>query len=341
MFILGLEGTDLKKNPNLEKGLQEGLGGVIFFTQNIKTVPQIKDLIKNIEKKSATKPFLSIDQEGGRVERTENIHGGKKYLSAKFAAERGEEFLKTQTEEIAIELKDLGFNLNFAPCLDVNTNPNNPIIGERAISNTADEVIKFGTIVTETYLKHGIIPCTKHFPGHGDAGVDSHVSLPKIDLTLDEMEKFHIEPFKKVQAPMIMVAHMHCTAFDKEEIASSLSENVVKKYLIEKMNYKGLIITDDMVMGAISEKGKVKSGKEESAHSSQLTAHSVQAIKAGVNILLYRNSADQTIEIVENLAKLAESDELLRGNIDNSYNKIVEFKKLYFETYQNFSQQGD
>ena len=316
MFIMGLEGTDLPNNPNLIKALQNGLGGVIFFTENIKTVPQIKNLINNIEKESTTKPFLSIDQEGGRVERTENIHGGKKYLSAKFAAERGEEFLKTQTEQIALELKDLGFNLNFAPCLDVNTNPNNPIIGERAFANTPDEVIKFGKIVTETHLKHGIIPCTKHFPGHGDAGVDSHISLAKIDLPLEEMEKFHIEPFKKVQAPMIMVAHMHCTAFDEDEIPSSLSQNVVKKYLIETMNYKGLIITDDMVMGGVL--------------GQDATSACTQAIKAGVNILLYRNSDDQTIEIIENLTRLAEFDKTLRENIENSYAKIVDFKKSYF-----------
>ena len=333
MFILGLEGTELKNNPNLKNALQEGLGGVIFFTQNIKTAPQIKDLIKNIKKESKIPPFLSIDQEGGRVERTENIHGGKKYLSAKFAAEKGKDFLKTQTTQIALELKDLGFNLNFAPCLDVNTNPDNPIIGERAFSNTPDKVIKFGQIVAKTYLENGIIPCGKHFPGHGDTSIDSHVSLPKIDLSLEEMEKSHIKPFKKVQTPMIMVAHLHCTAFDREEIPSSLSTNVLN-YLRKKLNYKGLIITDDMIMGAIGQKAKYKKQNEDSVHCSPLTAQSIQAIKAGVNILLYRNSNDETIEIIENLAKMAEYDEVLRENIESSYNKIIDFKKsLHFSKF--------
>ena len=163
MYILGLEGGELENNENLKKALNDGLGGVIFFTQNIKTPDQIKDLIKNINAQCEVPPFLSIDQEGGRVERTENIHNGKKYLSAKFAAEKGEEFLKNQTEQIAIELKNYGFNLNFAPCLDVNTNPNNPIIGERAFSNDTDEVIKYGKIVTETYIENGIIPVQNIF----------------------------------------------------------------------------------------------------------------------------------------------------------------------------------
>lgn len=316
MFILGMEGLDLYENSNLINSLKNGLGGVIFFTQNIKTTEQFKQLIKNIKKESTNSipfnpPFLSIDQEGGRVERTENIFGGKKFLSAKFAAENGEKFVEDQTEQISLLLKNFGANLNFAPCLDVNTNPNNPIIGERAFSDNADEVIKFGRIVVDTYLKNGIIPCVKHFPGHGDASVDSHISLPKIDISLAEMEKNHIKPFKEVDAPMIMVAHMHCTDFDKEEIPSSLSKNVIG-YLRKELNYQGLIITDDMVMGSIL-------GLDGTTACSR-------AIKAGVNILLYRNSFDETIQIIENLAQLAEKDEELCKNIEISYQKIVEFK---------------
>lgn len=329
MFILGLEGEELSNNPNLISALHNGLGGVIFFTQNIKTSEQFKHLINDIKKESEIHPFLSIDQEGGRVERTENIFEGKKFLSAKFAAEKGENFLRKQTEQISYLLNDLGINLNFAPVLDVNTNPDNPIIGERAFSNDPDEVIKYGKIVTQTYLENGIIPCTKHFPGHGDASVDSHIALPKIDLSLDEMEKIHIRPFKKVDSPMIMVAHLHCSAFDKETIPSSLSKNVIG-YLRKNLNYQGIIITDDMVMGGVTN-GKWKRENEKevdysTSHLSPLTSHSIQAIKAGVNILLYRNSFDETIQIIEDLAKSAETDEELHNNINISFEKIKESK---------------
>jgi beta-N-acetylhexosaminidase len=347
MFILGLEGEKLANNPNLINALNNGLGGVIFFTQNIKTTEQFKKLIKDIRQEAKIPPFLSIDQEGGRVERTENIFGGKcnltlcetsspvvvegkKFLSAKFVAEKGENFLRKQTEQISYLLKDFGINLNFAPVLDVNTNPDNPIIGERAFSNDPDEVIKFGKIVIETYLKNGIIPCAKHFPGHGDANVDSHIALPRIDLSLEEMEKNHIRPFKEVDAPMIMVAHLHCSAFDKEEIPSSLSKSVIG-YLRNNMNYKGVIITDDMVMGAIGEDAKRQRGREaekdKNYASMRLCVYaSLKAIKAGVNILLYRNSFDETIQIIEDLAELAESDEELRNNINASFEKIGELK---------------
>lgn len=308
MFILGLEGENLSDNTNLISALENNLGGVIFFTQNIKTEEQFKKLVKEIKSKAKTVPFLSIDQEGGRVERTENLFGGKKYLSG---GKCGIDFLKEQTTQISRELKDFGINLNFAPVLDVNTNPDNPIIGERAFSDNTDEVIKFGKIVTETYLENGIIPCTKHFPGHGDASVDSHISLPVIDLELNNYIKNHIRPFKEVPSPMIMVAHLHCKAFDKEEVPSSLSKNVVG-YLINELNYRGLIITDDMVMGGVL--------------GVDGTQACIKAIKAGINILLYRNSDDETIEIIEKIAKLAQKDRELLVNIEQSYKKITDFK---------------
>ena len=314
MFIMGLDGDNLAQNPNLETALQEGLGGVIFFTQNIKSKEQIKNLTAEIKSIAKIPPFLSIDEEGGRVERTENLFGGKKFLSAKFAAQKGENFLTEQTVQISRLLKDLGFNLNFAPCLDVNTNPQNPIIGERAFSDKTDEVIKFGEIVVQTYLNNGIIPCTKHFPGHGDASVDSHLSLPVMDMPLDKMEELHIKPFEEVFSPMIMVAHLHCKAFDEEKIPSSLSKNVIN-YLRNNINFKGLIITDDMVMGGVS--------------SFDATENCIKAIKAGVNILLYRDSHDETLQIVQNITETALVDEKLAKNIEISYEKILELKNQF------------
>lgn len=311
MFILGLEEDHLINGSNLEIALKNGLGGVILFTKNIKTIEQTKKLNENIKKTALISPFLSIDQEGGRVERTENIFNGKKFLSAKFAAEKGTDFLIKQTEEISNLLKSMYFNLNFAPCLDVNSNPENPIIGERAFSNKTDDVIKFGKIVTETYGKNGIITCAKHFPGHGDASTDSHISLPKIDLALEEMEKIHIKPFIEIKTPMMMIAHLYCTAFDSEEIPSSLSKNVIN-YLLEKINYKGLVISDDMVMGGVTKEDSLKTA--------------IKAINAGINILLYRHSDEKTIDIIHKIAEMAQKDPELNKNIELSYEKITNFK---------------
>lgn len=307
MFILGTDGDGYKK------ALSNGLGGMIFFTKDIQTPNQFKTLINDIKSISKITPFLSIDQEGGRVERTENIHNGKKYLSAKFAFEKGENFLKKQTENIANELKSYGINLNFAPCIDVNTNPNNPIIGERAFSSTPDDVIRAEKIVSQTYRENGIIPCAKHFPGHGDANTDSHLTLPEINLTLQEMEKTHIKPFKACakNIEMVMVAHLHCTCFEKDVIPTSLSKKTIS-YLREKLGFEGVTISDDMIM-----KGVAKFGNIEACE---------MGIRAGLNMFIYRNSTPQTINIIETIAKKAETDDELRQNIEKSYEKITHLK---------------
>lgn len=311
MFILGTDGGEYKK------ALENGLGGIIFFTHDILTSEQFPKLVKECRDIALIPPFLSIDQEGGRVERTENIHNGKKYLSARFAYEKGLDFLEFQTTEIAQELKCYGLNLNFAPCIDVNTNPNNPIIGERAFSNKVDEVIKAEAIVSQTYRKNGIIPCVKHYPGHGDANADSHLSLPQIDLPMKEMEKIHIKPFKTAienGIEMIMAAHLHCTCFEQKAVPTSLSKTALS-YLRNQLGFNGIIISDDMVM-----KGVASFGETEAVE---------MGIRAGLNMFIYRNSTPETIKIIETVAQKAHSDKELAGMIELSYEKICNLKQLF------------
>lgn len=304
MFILGT-------GEALDEALSKGLGGVIFFTRDIQTVEQFKNLIAEIKSKAEVAPFLSIDQEGGRVERTENLH--PRYLSPRFAFQKGEEFLKSQSREIAQELKGYGINLNFAPCADVNTNPNNPIIGERSFSSDTDEVIRGVNIVSEEFRANGIIPCLKHFPGHGDADKDSHLALPCIDLPLAEMEKIHIRPFRE-KADMIMVAHLHCTCFDKEVLPTSLSKNAVG-YLRNEIGYEGVVISDDMVMKGVQDFGAVEA--------------CVMAILAGVDMFIYRNADLDTIKVIEGVIAKAENNEALKRQILKANERIEALKKKY------------
>jgi len=307
MFILG--------TGNLDLALNKGLGGVIFFQKDIDTKEQFTELIKSLNKKALIPPFMSIDQEGGRVERTKNIH--EPYLSAKFAYEKGEEFLKDQTQKISDELKSYGINLNFAPCADVNTNPNNPIIGERAFSDKVEDVIKGVKIVSEVYRKNGIVPCLKHFPGHGDTDKDSHVEMPVYNFSLSEAEKTHIRPFSENinDAEMVMVAHMYCPCFDRNKIIpASISKNVIN-YLRKNLNYEGIVITDDMVMGGIS-------------GISPLEA-CIVGIDAGVNMFIFRNSDDKTLSMLEDLLKTVEKSEFLKSQVMKSYEIITEIKSRY------------
>ncbi len=307
MFILGTDGGGYKE------ALRCGLGGIIFFTKDILNAEQIKNATDECRKMALIPPFLSIDQEGGRVERTENIHGKKKYLSARYAFEQG--ILASQTAEIAQELRSYGINLNFAPCIDVNTNPANPIIGERAYSDKTEEVIEAEKIVSRTYQQNGIIPCVKHFPGHGNASVDSHLGLPEIDIPLNEMERLHIAPFKSAienGIDMVMVAHLHCTCFDKEVLPTSLSENALH-YLRNNLGFKGVAISDDMIMKGVAEQ------------FTPLEA-CVKGIKAGLNMFIYRHSTPDIIETIENIVELAKTDAVLSEKIDDSFNRIIKLK---------------
>ena len=295
----------------LDKALAKGLGGVIFFTRDIHSKEQFQALINDIKQKAVYKLFLSIDQEGGRVERTENIHA--RYLSPRFAYERGEEFLRNQTKKIAQELKDYGINLNFAPCADVNTNPKNPIIGERAFSDKTDNVVNAVKISVQTYRENGIIPCLKHFPGHGDASKDSHLTLPIIDLPMSIMENIHIKPFKEnLDAEMIMAAHLHCTCFDNEPIPASLSKNVIG-YLRDVLKYDGVVITDDMVMNGVQNFG--------SAEACKMT------IKAGVDMFIFRDADENAVNTIEKLIVDAKEDEVLMAKILESDLRIESLKK--------------
>lgn len=309
MFILGLDGN------GYHQALKDGLGGIIFFSKDITSAEQFRNLTLEIKKEAKISPFLSIDQEGGRVERTENIHNGKKYLSAKYAFAKGEEFLAKQTDEIAKELKSYGVNLNFAPCIDVNTNPNNPIIGERAFSDNSDDVILGEKIVTAEYRKNGIVPCVKHFPGHGDANADSHLTLPEINMDFIELENVHIKPFQYAinnGIEMVMVAHLHVPHFEKNIIPTSLSRNAID-YLRNKLGFKGVIISDDMIMKGVAKFGGVQACE--------------MGIRAGLNMFIYRNSTPETINIIDTIAQKAENDTELRENIEKSYELIIKLKQ--------------
>lgn len=307
MFILGCE--------NLDFALKKGLGGVIFFTKDIQSESQLKKMLQEIKTKAIIPPFLSIDQEGGRVERTENIR--PKRLSAKFAYERGLEYLKAQSIQISAELAGYGINLNFAPCIDVNTNPNNPIIGERSYSNNPEDVIKAMNLFIEASRQAGVIPCVKHYPGHGDADKDSHLTLPKISLTLEEMKSIHLKPFINAVSnniEMIMVAHLYCTCFDKEIIPASLSKNAIS-YLRNTLNYDGVLVSDDMVMQGVQNYDSLDAV--------------VMGIKAGLDMFIFRHSDDVTLEMISKLVLLAEKDSELKKRIIQSNMRIKRLKNLY------------
>lgn len=318
MFITGYTGFDFENCSEFVSLLKEGLGGVIFFTQNIESEEQFKSEIEKMRTSAPIPPFFSIDQEGGRVERTQNIHNGTRYLSAKFAREKGEEFLRTQTSEMLRELENYGINMNFAPVLDVNTEVNNPIISERAYSDKTDEVIKASKIVLEEYKKYKIIPVGKHFPGHGGAKKDSHLTLPEIDVSLTDLKETHIKPFKSAieqGLEAVMVAHIHYPSTDREIIPASLSKNVIQNLLRKELKFNGIVISDDMVMGGVQTYTPFVACKK--------------GIEAGVNMFIYRNTDKTILDLISNLETAVKTGEIDEQLIDFSVSKILEIKQKF------------
>lgn len=307
MFILGCQ--------NLDTALKKGLGGAILFTKDINNEESLKALIKKIKANAIIPPFISVDQEGGRVERTENIRPRR--VSARYAFQNGEKFLREQADEISAELAQWGFNLNFAPCIDVNTNSQNPIIGERAFSDKTEDVVKGMNIFIGASRKFGVIPCVKHYPGHGDADKDSHLTLPKIDLDFESMKNIHIKPFEEAVnngVEMIMAAHLHCTCFDEKEIPSSLSKNAIG-YLRQNLGYKGVIISDDMVMQGVRSYGALESV--------------LMGIDAGLDMFIFRDSDEKTLSMIDELVKIVEKDDELKRRIMESNSRIKSLKQKY------------
>ncbi len=317
-FILGYEGeTPPEKIYQL---LKENLGGIIFFAQNLKSRSDFKKITAQMKSLSKTPPFLSIDQEGGLVERTIFLDKKVEYISPMSLSRLTDKNnLKKHYEILAEDLADLGINFNFAPVLDVNTNPNNPIIGIRAFGDNPDTVSDCAKVVIDTFKENGIINCGKHFAGHGDTDVDSHLNMPCLNMDFDSFYKKHLISFEKAIAhglDSIMVSHVNFPFFNEVKTPCSLSKNAVEIFLKKILKFKGLILTDDMVMGGITK----HYGLKESI---------ILALKAGVHCMIFKNLTDELLKAINEIAQDAFSDTELKNKIIDAHNKILEFKKNY------------
>lgn len=316
-FFIGFQGTTL--TGELKAFLQEiKPGGIIFFKQNIKNKKQIKKLIKDINNCLEIKPFIAVDQEGGRVERLRKICTS--IPSPYELAKRGLNWLLKAQNTITKELLELGFNMNLAPVLDINSNPKNPIIGKRAISNDPKIVADYGSKIIKLYLKNKIIPVAKHFPGHGDLDIDSHLDLPVLSKSFNELSSFELIPFKsaiKNKVPVIMIGHIQVPALEPrkdKKIPASLSKNIIKKLLKKKLNYKGLVITDELNMRGVTKNYPL----EKAAY---------KAILADADMLLFNNNEEKTIKAFQYIKEQALKNKKLARRIKESYQKITKTKK--------------
>ncbi|MBI6021424.1 glycoside hydrolase family 3 C-terminal domain-containing protein [Clostridium perfringens] len=313
------------------------LGGVILFAENVKEISQTTTLIHDLQEvaindKDGNLPLLiTLDQEGGIVTRLgegTNLPG-----NMALGATRNEKSSYDAGYLIGRELNALGVNVNFAPVLDTNNNPENPVIGVRSISSNPELVGKLGKNIANGIQDQGVAATAKHFPGHGDTSTDSHYGLPMVDKSIEELRETELKPFKiaiENGIDMIMTAHIQFPQIEKDtfiskkdgsqiSIPATLSDDIIKGILREEMEYDGVVITDAMNMKAISDHfGELESTK--------------MAINAGIDIILMptilRNNEDvkKLDYIVNGILDSIKSGEIKEEEITDSAERIVKLK---------------
>jgi beta-N-acetylhexosaminidase len=311
---------------DVEKGRAAGFVGAELRKQNksrnIVDVAQVKNLNEFLSGAARTgdQPplFVSIDQEGGSVARLMPAHGFDFIMpAAKELNKKSMSEIENLYSEMGGRLRDLGFNLNFAPCVDVDVNPKSPAIGtmSRAFSANPKDVAEYGNTAARGLLSAGVISSFKHFPGHGSAGTDTHEGLT--DIT-DSWQEYELMPYVKApEYSMVMVAHVVNDKIDSG-VPASLSKKTINGLLRGQLNYEGIVISDDLQMGAIYE----NYGLPETLR---------MAIVAGNDILLLGNNLKYT----ENLGRVAHSEvvkmvksgKIPRTRIKESYDRIVKIKE--------------
>lgn len=317
LCIFGFDGYVL---PDLMKQMIRdwNLGGVIFFKRNIESKKQVKDLIKEVKTLQKKIPlFVSVDHEGGRVFRLPppftQITTARELAQKNAAFETG--VLMGQ------ELKEVGFNLNYAPVLDVDSNPKNPIIGDRSFGNNPEAVIEHALELARGLRSEGVIPCGKHFPGHGDTAQDSHLELPIVNRDLESLEKVEFPPFEaavKANIEMLMTAHVLYPNLDPENPAT-LSKSILTGLLREKMGYEGLIISDDFNMKAVSDEYGL-------GEASRLF------LEAGGDIPLICRGEESELEALEYLEKSIRDKSLDLLKVDQAHERILKLKGRFLKT---------
>ena len=291
-------------------------GGFIINQSNITTFAKTKKYIADLKANSDIPLIISIDQEGGSVQRLQNLEDKKAtYVPSMFYVGKTKDYnLAYEVGKVLAEdMRTLGINLAYAPVCDIFSNPNNKVIGNRSFGTSPNLVANMCTSLGKGLEDNGIIATYKHFPGHGDTATDSHTSLPVINKTYTELLNNELIPFKKAienDAKIIMVAHIAFPSLTGNNTPSSLSKEVITDLLKNKLGYDGLVITDALNMGALT-----NNYTDEEIY--------VKAVEAGVDLLLMPSDAKEAIKAIKN--------NISEERIDESVKKILLFKYTYLK----------
>ena len=297
------------------------LGGVILFSRNIEAPEQVAELSAESEVLGRAMPaWVSVDQEGGRVARLkEPFTKWPPMATLGRAGTQSTALAERFAKALAEELLAVGITLDYAPVLDVHTNPKNPVIGDRALAEKADEVARLGSVIIRALQGAGLAACGKHFPGHGDTSTDSHHELPLVEHAPDRLRAIEFEPFRAAvaeQVAFIMTAHVLVPSLD-EERPSTLSPKIVQALLREELKYEGVILSDDLEMKAVSARYDVPDA-------------AVEAIRAGCDgVLVCSGDVDLQGRTLEALVRAVESGRIPTKRYDDAFLRLKRAKQRF------------
>ncbi len=339
LIMVGFRGTEVSDSSLICQQIKEyNLGGVIFFEydvpsgsrpRNVISSEQLKKLSSDLRKYGRKDIFIAVDEEGGLVSRLKARYGYQAAASPQYIGKLG---IKDSTQlwasSIAYKVKNAGINVNFAPPVDLNVNPQSPVIGkiERSFSPSADSVTLHASIFIEEHKKKNILCSIKHFPGHGSATSDSHEGFTDVTDTWSDQE---LIPYKKMIEDSIVNAIMtsHVYHAQLDTVPATLSQNIIQGILREELNWNGIIMSDDMQMGAVTEHYGFEKGIE-------------LALNAGVDILLLSNNSAtvdydpelgaKTFKVIK---QLVDTGKVSKERIEESYERVINLKKTFVSDF--------
>lgn len=315
LLTVGFYGQEL--DDTLKALLDRGVGGVVLFARNVGSAEQVARLIGDIKTYAGRPLCVGLDQEGGLVARLRE--GFTRVPPMRAVGAVGDPGLAERIGRLlGRELRAVGVDLNYAPVLDIDTNPDNPIIGNRSFSRDPQVVAELGIALARGIESEGVASCGKHFPGHGDTSQDSHQELPRLPHAMERLERVELVPFRAaVQAGLasIMTAHVVFEAIDPEYPAT-MSRPVLHGILRERMGYQGLIITDDLEMKAIAD----HYGYEEAA---------IRGLEAGVDNFLCCHTAEVAHQIIDTWLRAVDSGRVPYERLVDATERVEAFVRRW------------
>lgn len=320
-LVSGFPGTSMSP-AFIELVRKYKVANVILFRWNIESREQLRRLCHDIQElvlaETGTPAFITIDQEGGMVTRLCEEAGNVPGAMALCATQKPEN-IRLAGEITGRELRAMGINFDLAPDMDVNDNPNNPVIGVRSYSDDPHKVAAMGVEMIRGLTQADVLCCAKHFPGHGNTAVDSHLGLPRVDKSLEELEQMELIPFRaaiEAGIPAIMSSHILFPQLEPDGVPATMSRRIMTGLLKEKLGFSGLIISDCMQMNAIQTYYGTVQGV-------------ASAIHAGVDLVFISHDANLAAQAAQRVMEDLQSGVLDRAEMDASVEKILAYKERY------------